>query len=227
MNAQHNPAEILNAQQQHWEDTFTRTPEMFGIQPSAPAEIALARFRTEGIMNILELGAGQGRDTLFFAACGMYVHALDYSQQGIEAIAQKARDQGLTGQITAVRHDVRHALPFADASFDACYSHMLYNMALTTKELAFLSQEIRRVLMPGGLNIYTARNTRDPHYRQGIHRGEDCYEQGGFIVHFFSHELVTRLAEGYSTLEIEEFEESSLPRRLYLVILHKPGEHPQ
>ena len=99
---------------------------------------------------------------------------------------------------------------------------MLYCMALTTSELEFLTGEIKRVLKPGGLNIYTARHTGDAQYRTGIHRGKDMYEiAGGFIVHFFSREKVEQLAEGYKSLEVEEFEEGELPRKLYLVMMRK------
>jgi hypothetical protein len=99
---------------------------------------------------------------------------------------------------------------------------MLYCMALTTAEQEFLSSEIKRVLKQGGLNIYTARNTVDAQYRTGIHRGEEMYEiAGGFIVHFFSREMIEQLAEGYKSLEVEEFEEGELPRKLYLVIMRK------
>jgi SAM-dependent methyltransferase len=129
---------------------------------------------------------------------------------------------GLSDLIVTLKHDVREPLPFENETFDACYSHMLYCMALTTAELEFLSSEIKRVLKPGGLNIYTARHTRDAQYNTGIHRGEDMYEiAGGFIVHFFSREKVKRLAEGYQNFEVEEFEEGELPRKLYLVTMRK------
>lgn len=99
---------------------------------------------------------------------------------------------------------------------------MLYCMALTTPELEFLSKEILRVLKPGGLSIYTVRNTTDAHYRTGIHRGEDMWEiGGGFIVHFFSKEKVEHLAKGYEIVNIEEFEEGELPKKLFLVTLQK------
>ena len=78
------------------------------------------------------------------------------------------------------------------------------------------------MLKPGGLNLYTARNTHDPDYGAGIQRGEDMYEDEGFIVHYFSRNKVERLALGYQLLDIEEFEETNLPKRLYLVTLRKP-----
>lgn len=123
--------ELLNAQQQHWEQTFSNHPDMYGLEPSEAARQAAERFSQFGITTILELGAGQGRDTLFFAQRGFHVCALDYSQQGIKDIPHKADTLGVSKHVTAMCHDVRTPLPFDDASFGGCYSHMLYCMALT------------------------------------------------------------------------------------------------
>jgi SAM-dependent methyltransferase len=213
--------ELLDAQQQHWQKTFVQKPEMFGSEPSQPARAAAELFEKDGKTKILELGGGQGRDTLFFARAGFHVHVLDYSESAVGAILEKAQQLGLTGSVTALRHDVRNPLPFDNESFDGCYSHMLYCMALTTAELEFLSAEVRRVLRPNGLHVYTVRHTRDPDYGTGTHRGEDLYEVDGFIVHFFNKEKVERLAKDYEILSVDEFEEGKLPRRLFRVTLRK------
>ncbi len=151
------------------------------------------------------------------------MHVLDYAPAGIEAILRKAEQAGLAGRVTAAQHDVRRPLPVADASVDACYSHMLFCMALTTEQLEALSREILRVLRPGGLCVYTARNTGDPDFGRGIPRGEALYENQGFIVHFFDRAKVERLAHGFELVGAEEFEEDKLPRRLYRVTLRKPA----
>lgn len=213
--------EILDAQQNHWEQTFTGKPDMFGVEPSDSARKAAEIFKKEGKKEILELGCGQGRDTIFFLQNGFQVYALDYSEKGLETITRKAQELGISKFITTKLHDARNPLPFDVASFDACYSHMLFCMAMNRSELRFLSQEIRRVLRPGGLNIYTVRHTGDAHYRAGIHRGEDMYEMGGFIVHFFSRDKVELLAKGYEIISIDEFEEGGLPRKLFRVTLRK------
>ena len=124
--------------------------------------------------------------------------------------------------MTAMRHDVREPLPFADNCFDAAYSHMLYCMPITNAGVERLSQEILRVLAPGGLNIFTVRHTGDPHFGTGIHRGEEMYEVGGFIVNFFDRAKVERVSQGYDLLSINEFEEGGMPRRLFRVTLRKP-----
>lgn len=213
---------LLNAQQAHWNNVFATHPDMYSREPSHAAQYALPLFQAAGGQVLLELGAGQGRDTLFFAQAGFQVCAAEYAWVGLDAIARHAQAEGLTDRITPLAHDVRYPLPFPDGWFDACYSHMLYNMALTDAELAGLSAEIRRVLRPGGLNVFTARNEHDAHYGRGICRGEDLYEESGYIVHFFTRQTVDRVAEGYTVEAISEFEEGTLPRRLYLVTLRRP-----
>ena len=213
--------EILNAQQEHWEETFAEKTDMFGASPSEPAKAAVELFKTEGAKTVLELGCGQGRDTLVFARSGFRVYALDYSEVAIRTIREKAEEAGISDLIQPFRHDIRNPLPFEDGSLDACFSHMLFCMALTVEDLDFLAGEIRRVLKPGGLNVYTVRHTGDPHYQKGIHRGEDMYEVGGFIVHFFSREKVEKLAKGFEIVDLQEFEEGGLPRKLFRATLRK------
>ncbi|MCX5833935.1 MAG: class I SAM-dependent methyltransferase [Deltaproteobacteria bacterium] len=212
---------ILNVQKEHWEKTFSEESDFFGDEPSDPARRAADLFSKETKKVILEIGGGQGRDTLFFARRVFQVTVLDYSQKGLEDIENKASGLGLSGLIRTVLHDIRKPLPFDDEAFDACFSHMLYCMALTTAELERLSGEIRRVLRPGGINVYTVRHKGDAHFGRGIHRGEDMYEMGGFIVHFFDREKVRHLSAGYDILAIDELEEGELPRKLFMVTMKK------
>ncbi len=213
---------VLNSQQPHWENIFSNSSSRFGNEASYPARRAAELFKKEGKTKIMELGGGQGRDSCFFANEGFSVHVLDYTENGTRSIKEKAEEKGLSESVIPLRHDVRNPLPFEDGTFDACYSHMLYCMALTTEELEFLCSEVKRVLKPGGVDIYTARHTGDAHYGTGTPRGEDMYEiKGGFIVHFFSREKVEQLATGYESFEVEEFEEGELPRKLYLVTMRK------
>ena len=65
------------------------------------------------------------------------------------------------------------------------------------------------------------RHTGDADYGNGIHRGEDLYEAGGFIVHYFSTEKIKQLSSGFDILNIESFEEGSLPRKLFQITLRK------
>ena len=215
-------AEVVARQQEHWAATFDANPDMYGTDPSAPGLAAAEAFAAAGHGSVLELGAGQGRDTLYLASQGMHVTALDYAPGTIETLFAKAQAAGLADMVSVVRHDIRQPLPVPDASVDASYSHMLFCMALTTSELESLVGELRRVLRPAGLVVYTARTTADAHYGAGTPRGDDMYEHGGFIVHFFDRALIDHLAEGFELIDVTDFTEGDLPRRLARVTMRVP-----
>ena len=117
--------------------------------------------------------------------------------------------------------DIRKKLPFKDNSIEGCFSHMLYCMALSMRELEYLNSEIHRILKPKGINVYTVRHTSDVDYKNGVHICEDLYENDGFIVHFFSKEKIKNLSNGFDILGIEKFEEGTFPRKLFKVTLVK------
>ena len=213
--------EELDSQQGHWDGAYATEIDFFGNEPSDAAKRAAVRFLEDDSSLILELGAGQGRDTIYFASMGLRVYALDYSENGLWGIVDKAVKTDLGEMITPVFHDLRKPLPFADGAMDGCFSHMLYCMAFSRAELEFLNGEILRVLKPGGLNIYTVRHKGDAHYGKGTHLGEDLYEMNGFVVHYFDRAMVESLAGGFDLLDIEESEEGSLPRKLFQVTLRK------
>ena len=207
----------LDQQSQHWETSFLSKPEMFGLEPSIAAIKALKLFQKENTKKVVELGAGLGGDTIFFAKNSIHVEALDYSKTSIESITNKSNKLNIADFIKTKVFDVRKKLPFKDNSIDGCYSHMLYCMALSNLDLENLNNEICRILKPGGINIYTVRHTEDGDYKNGTHIGEDLYENDGFIVHFFSKDRVNQLAKGFEILDIEKFEEGKFPRKLFIV----------
>ena len=190
-------------------------------KPSIPAKKALKLFQEKKIKKIVEIGAGLGRDAIFFAKNSIHTTALDYSPSGIKIINQKTKINNLKDYISTKLFDVRQKLPFKDNSIEACYSHMLYCMALTSKDLEKLNNEIHRILKPDGINIYTVRHENDGDFKKGIHRGENLYENDGFIVHFFSEKKVNSLLDGFRNVTIEKFEEGDFPRKLFFVINKK------
>lgn len=211
----------IDAQREHWQTTYRSNPQMYGTTPSAPGAYTIDLLARERRHDVLELGAGQGRDTLAFLRAGLRVTALEYATDGLTELRSAAAELGVANQLTALAHDVRLPLPLSDASVDCVYSHMLFNMALTTPELVRLAAEVRRVLRPGGLHIYTVRHIGDAHYGAGTAHGDDMFESGGFIVHFFDQALVDKLANGFSVLDTASFEEGALPRRLWRITMRK------
>tara|TARA_Y100000590_G_C15682472_1_gene1000327 strand:+ start:245 stop:901 length:657 start_codon:yes stop_codon:yes gene_type:complete len=214
---------ILDKQSQHWEKNFLSKPEMFGLEPSKSAIKALKVFKKENITKIIELGAGLGRDTIFFAKNSIKVEAFDYSISAVNIIKKKVEENNLSEFVSTKIFDIRKKLPFKNNLIQGCYSHMLYCMALTNLDIENLNNEICRILKPNGINIYTVRHTNDADYKNGINRGKDLYENDGFIVNFFSKKKIINLLKGFKNETIENFEEGTFPRKLFYVQNKKLG----
>ncbi len=67
--------------------------------------------------------------------------------------------------------------------------------------------------------VYTARHTGDAHYGVGVDFGDNRFENGGFVVHFFDRDLVDRLADGFELDDVTPFTEGELPRKLFRVTM--------
>lgn len=93
-------------QQEYWSNVYAQTPAFFGEEASAFAHRALDRFRQDDVKAVLELGFGQGRDTLWFAEQGLEVTGLDYSEQAVGKLTAEAQDRGLGDRVAAQVHDV-------------------------------------------------------------------------------------------------------------------------
>lgn len=212
--------DLGRAQRDHWQSTYQSNPHMYGHDPSEPAQHAADVFAAGS--TVLELGAGHGRDSLYFAQRGFSVHAMDFSQDGLAQLRARAEQDDLADRVTTIVHDVRTPIPLPDSSVDGVFAHMLLCMALSTEEIRALVAEIRRVLRPGGAFVYTVRHTGDAHYGSGVPHGDDIYEHGGFAVHFFSRDLVDSLAQQWTSPDVHAFEEGGLPRRLWRITQTKP-----
>ena len=173
--------------------------------------------KANNIEKVLELGAGHGRDTIFFESNGIQVEALDNSSIAFEILDKIRMEKSLP--IKPQFFDVKNPLPFPDGYFDAVYSHMLLNMRFSLEELHFIISEIRRVLKPKGFNYFSVRKQNDKLYGTGVEIDKGIYDINGFQIRFFTKKQIQELAEGFELLWIrEEYEE---PVSLYLVCSKK------
>ena len=92
---------------------------MFGLEPSYSAKKSLEIFKKYNIKNILELGAGLGRDTIYFANNNIKVYALDFSPCAIDTINKKSKKFGLDKLITAEVFDIRKDFSFIEKTLMA------------------------------------------------------------------------------------------------------------
>jgi SAM-dependent methyltransferase len=171
-----------------WDKVYSNDPSFFGEDPSNFALICYEDFIKYRVKRILELGCGQGRDTIFFASKGLDVHAIDSSKIAIENINRKIREKNI---LLSLKHfQARRDLPFSNSYFDAIYSHMFYNMSFTDEELKSLFTESSRVLRNNGLLYFSVRSDNGILYNKGKKIDSNIYEINGFQIRFFTKEQI-------------------------------------
>jgi SAM-dependent methyltransferase len=211
----------MNSGEEIWDKVYKSDNAFFGEEPSNFATFCFNYMITnKHVKKILDLGAGHGRDSIFFATNGFEVDALDYSVAAVEILTKLANEKSLP--IKSMVFDVKKKpLPFSDSHFDVVYSHMLLNMRFSQEEIHFILSEIRRVLKPRGWNFFSVRNHNDKFYGKGREVEKGIYDINGFHIRFFTENQIQSFAasEGFEILQIkEEYEE---PVTLYLVVSKK------
>jgi len=201
-----------------WDKVYSNDSAFFGEGPSNFSQMCYRDFKKHHVNKLLELGCGQGRDTLFFASHDLDVYAIDSSKVAIESLKQKIGEENIT--IRLRQFDASQGIPFDKKYFDAVYSHMFYNMRFTDVELSFLFKESSRVLKNNGLLYFSVRSDNDVLYNKGNKIGNNIYEINGFQIRFFTKEQIESFLVNH--FEIKDIEECyEVPVSLYLVFCYK------
>jgi SAM-dependent methyltransferase len=201
-----------------WDKVYSNDSAFFGEEPSDFAQKCYGDFKRYDVKRLLELGCGQGRDSIFFASKCLDVYAVDSSKVAIENINQKIRGKNISLHLSQI--EVRQTLPFDSSHFDAVYSHMFYNMRFIDEELKFLFKESSRVLKNNGLLYFSVRSDKDVLYNKGKKIDSNIYEINGFQIRFFTKPQIKSVLSNH--FEIKKIEEGyEVPVSLYFVFCIK------
>ena len=137
-------------------------------------------------LEVLDLGCGTGRHSLWLANAGATVTGVDFS----EGMLEEARGKPGAEAVTFLVHDLGQPLPFAAGSFDLVVS------GLVLEHLAALDAffaEARRVLRPGGRAVVSAMHPAmflkgvqarftDPASGEKVQPGSFAHSIGEFVM---------------------------------------------
>jgi len=116
-----------------FDNTYEEKPEMFGN----PYKELQDYFNNRPLRdNLLDLGCGQGRDSLFLASIGYNVTAVDNSQVGVQQMIDRAKSQGL--QIDGIVDDIQNL--HLEKKFDIILFDMLLHGFEKSTQLDLLSK---------------------------------------------------------------------------------------
>ncbi len=186
-----------------------------------------------GLKKIYDLGCGSGRHTTYFARRNFEVCASDISVTALKRTENGLSEEGLSA--TLIQTDMT-GQPFRDSAFDAVVSYgvLFHN---TLPKIRQSIEEIRRILMPGGLFFATFQSLEDWKHGRGQELEEDTFvleepdhAERGQVHHFFTEASVLNLLKGFRVVELEQRKhkdvfyhpEENLQYAIWIAMAEKP-----
>jgi SAM-dependent methyltransferase len=191
--------------QRYWNEFYAHHADAVPTDPSPFARWVAERESPAG--ELLDIGSGTGRDTLWFSSLGFRAVGCDYARAGVAYAADRAREGGLSTEFCHLNlYDVRHVLVrsarFAhDRNFNIVYARFLVH-AIEEEGRRHLWLISRSALVGTGGRLYLEFRTEatqhefGEHFRQFVgpdrvvdelqHHGfeiEHCETRTGLAVH--------------------------------------------
>ena len=186
----------------YWESLYSKN-DFFGIGPTKLAKYAEDILKNQNIKRMLEIGCGQGRDTLHFASKGYDIDAFDLSANAIEFVEERKKELGFNSLKLKV-HNTNQTFPYPSNQFDFVYS----NLALQFFDLPSMEKilnNISRVMKKGSPFIFSTKKEGDKYHKTGTKINENAYENKGVTRYFYDKKtLLNLLEEKFEVVEIEE-----------------------
>ncbi|MFF5721403.1 SAM-dependent methyltransferase [Streptomyces buecherae] len=138
-----------------WDDVYATRPAASGPQPNVRL-IETVSDLPPG--DALDLGCGEGGDTLALARLGWRVTAVDLSAVAVDRLSALARSYGLGDRVTTARVDLHASFP--PGRFDLVSAHYLHTPY--TLDRAAVLRSAAHALRPGGLLLVVDHGSTAP-----------------------------------------------------------------
>jgi malonyl-CoA O-methyltransferase len=176
--------------------------------------------------DVLELGCGTGKNTVWLAERARRVTAMDFSPGMLEV----ARTRVPPDRVTIVQHDVRERWPIDGASVDVVVANLILEHL---QDVAAIFREAARVLRPGGL-MYSCELHPYRQLRGGQAHFTDEWSGEVVFAPAFQHTIAeyvnAAVASGLNVERLDEWTETSagstaIPRLLSMRLVRSMSSH--
>jgi SAM-dependent methyltransferase len=192
--------------QKLWQDPEV-VKKWTGAPPVDEVVMLADRLAAEGRRRVLDIGCGLGRHTVYLAARGFEVVAVDNAAAALSACKENLAKAGLAATVMAAEMD---ELPFPPGSFDGVLAAYVIHHSYRA-DIERIIGSITRLLAPAGLFVWVTPTPR--HYQCG--RGEEVepgtwidpqHPEGPTPHHYSTEQEVRELLAEYHIESLREHE---------------------
>ena len=188
--------------EKYWRERSQRSEKQ---QETSFAQGCYEFLRNKEAKTILEVGCGDGRDTIYFAKKGYVVTAVDVSVIALNILKNKIAIEKINKieiPITVTNQDIR-SLSFAENSFDIIYTHLSLHYFID-KETKNIFKGLYDLLKKGGYIFVKCKSLKDPHFGKGKEIEKNVFNQNGKQRHFFDQQYMKECLTNFNMLSLKK-----------------------
>ncbi len=184
----------------YWNDMYSKE-NAFGTGPTKLAIYAEKIMNENKVRTVLELGCGQGRDSLFFAEKGYQVTAIDFSKNAVNYV-KKIIEQNEIENIDVKLQDIVQL--DLDHKFDCIYSNLALQF-FNQNQLSDIFKKVSRMLHEDQVFIFSTKKPGDKYHNVGRKINEKAFMTNDIVRYFFDKGEIEEMLKPF--FEIETLEE--------------------
>lgn len=194
---------LFNDDTAYWNQYYNSTNHI-KVEPSKFAQDVLAEYITDTNKSLIDLGCGNGRDSLYFASQGLQVIGIDASDV---AIAQLRKDVDMHNALFICDDFVNSSILYQN-EVDYVYSRFTMH-AITKESERKVLENAYNVLKTGGILFVEARSVNDSIFGIGKQVEENAFIHDGHYRRFINlDEFAASCKEvGFKVIYAEEGDE--------------------
>lgn len=166
---------------------------------------------------LLDIGCGEGADSVFFGKKGFHVTAIDKNKEYLNRFRRFCKDHNLTNIKILYRDATKYRYP---SGFYAVINCLLLICCIRRSEFERIVIPIKSAVKPGGVIIMSSRNYLDPEFSEYLstekmiepntfRKKEDCcrfqyFIEKGRLREVFKDFEILYYYEGYAPCKYEE-----------------------
>lgn len=187
----------MKQKKMNFNNFYAKTENYFSTQYSDGMETAIKKYSIAPC-KALDIGAGEGRNSLYLSEKGFDVIAVEPSEIGARKIIQQSRKRELNicvyqADFLSVAKNISNV---GLVVLLTVLEHMEYNYMLHTISM------IKQTMQPGGYIYIVAFTEDDPGFKKDIENASEC---SVFIQHYFKKGELCSLFSDYEILEYSEY----------------------
>ncbi len=192
----------------YWNNLYSKD-DYFGTGQTILADFAKTIIEENNISTLLELGCGQGRDSLFFTNFVSNVTSVDISENAINFVKKTKNERNLTNLDLFV-HDIKKPLHFLDKSFDMVYSNLALQF-FDINQLKEIFSNISEIMSNDSFFIFSTKKPGDKYFNFGKKISENSFQYKDITRYFFEKSQIKYLLEqNFKIISFEEDEHQNL-----------------